>query len=295
MERELWRWIVWGLKRLPRWWPRGGVYDNRAVLAVLLWAALRDRSVTWACQRSSWPVQAWRRRLPDQSTMSRRLRDPRVLQDLECLVEILQRRLPAPSGTLIVDGKPLPVSRFSGDREAKIGWGAGRHAWGYKLHAMIDSAQRLVAWVVHPMNHAECTAARELVEKAAERRLIRAGDTVLGDPSYDSNPLHAAVAQTGARLIAPRRRPDRRLATNRRHHPGRLASISYTEGDPSSRVLLKSVRTEIERYFGSLATVGGGLIGLPAWARRLHRVRAWVGAKLVVNTARHAIRQPIAA
>jgi hypothetical protein len=46
------------------------VYDNRTVIAVLLWAALHDRPIVWACQRSSWPVQAWRRRLPDQSTMS---------------------------------------------------------------------------------------------------------------------------------------------------------------------------------------------------------------------------------
>ena len=116
MERELWRWVTWGLKRLPRWRPRGAVYDNRCVLAALLWAALHDRSVSWACRRDSWPVQAWRRCLPDQSTMSRRLRDPRVIEDLRALVRILQRRLGAdPDGTLLVDGKPLAVSRFSAE------------------------------------------------------------------------------------------------------------------------------------------------------------------------------------
>ena len=91
MEHGLWRVITSALKRLPRWWPRGGVYDNRAVLAVLLWAALHERSVHWACQRSSWPVQAWRRRLPNQSTMSRRLRDTRVVEDLNRLLVIIQR------------------------------------------------------------------------------------------------------------------------------------------------------------------------------------------------------------
>jgi len=295
MERELWRWIVGGLKRLPRWWPRGAVYDNRVVLAVLLWAALHDRSVTWACRRRGWPVQAWRRELPDQSTMSRRLRDPRVLEDLERLVEVLQRRLPAPGGTLIVDGKPLPVSRFTADKEAKIGWGAGRHAWGYKLHALVDGAQRLLAWAVHPMNHAECTAARALVEKAAARGLVRPGHVVLGDASYDSNPLHAAVAGAGARLIAPRRRPELGLCGNRRHHPDRLASIALTEHDPGGRDLLRSQRPAVERYFGTLATFGGGLIALPAWARHLARVRVWVGAKLAINAARHALRHPVAA
>lgn len=290
MERELWRGIVRGLKRLPRWWPRGAVYDNRAVLAVLLWAALHERSILWACRREHWPVQAWRRVLPDQSTMSRRLRDPRVLEDLERLAEILQRPLPMPNATLIVDGKPLAVSRFSADKEAKVGWGAGQHAPGYKLHALIDSTRRLVAWVVHPMNHAECTAAAELVEKASRRGLIAPGSVLLGDASYDSNPLHAAAASAGARLIAPRRRPDRALCGNRVHHPQRLAAIAFTEHDPSARHVMGSVRRTIERFFGGLATVGGGLIALPAWARRTHRVRGWVGAKLVLEAARHAHR-----
>lgn len=295
MERELWRWIVWGLKRLPRWWPRGAVYDNRVVVAVLLWAALHERSITWASQRVNWPVQAWRRQLPDQSTLSRRLRDPRVLEDLERLAIILQRHLPASSSAFIVDGKPLPVSVFTADAEAKLGWSIGRHARGYKLHALIDGAQRLVSWIVHPMNHAECTAAEELLQKAARRGQLTPGAVVLGDASYDSNPLHAVAAESGVRLIAPRRRPGLRLCTNRKHHPARLAAIEFTEHDPAAKPLMRCVRTQIERYFGSLATVGGGLIALPAWARRLHRVRVWVGAKLVLNAARHSVRQRAAA
>lgn len=295
MERELWRWVVRGLKRLPRWWPRGAVYSNRAVLAVLLWAALHDRSIAWACRRENWPVQAWRRSLPDQSTMSRRLRDPRVLQDLERLVEILQRPLPQPTDTLIVDGKPLAVSRFTADPEASLGWGAGRHAWGYKLHALIDSTRRLLAWSVHPMNHAECAAAAELMAHASGRGLIRAGARVIGDASYDSNPLHAAAAQAGARLIAPRRRPDLGVCRNRRHHPNRIASIVFTEHDPAAKQLFGSVRSGIERYFGTLASVGGGLSALPSWARRLHRVRAWVGAKLALEAARHVRRETVVA
>ena len=145
------------------------------------------------------------------------------------------------------------------------------------------------------MNHAECTAARELVEKASRRGLLRPGGLVIGDASYDSNPLHEAVAQAGARLIAPRRRPELGLCGNRHHHPNRLASIEFTERDPSARLVLGPVRSAVERYFGSLATVGGGLIGLPAWVRRLHRVRAWVGAKLVLEAARHVLRHPFAA
>jgi hypothetical protein len=285
MERELWRWIVRGLKRLPRWWPRGGVYDNRCVLAVLLWAALHDRSVAWACRRGAWPVQAWRRQIPDQSTMSRRLRDPRVWADLVRLVAVVNRSLGPARGPLIVDGKPLAVSAFSADPDATEGWGAGRHALGYKLHALVDSTQRLLAFEVRPMNEAECTCAAGLLAQAAAAGVLAPG-TLLGDASYDSNPLHRAAAGVGLRLIAPRRRPDLGLCRNRKHHPARLEAIRFTEHDPAWEPLRKRVRTTVERFFGSLASFGGGLCALPTWARRLHRVRAWVAAKLVINAAR---------
>lgn len=288
MERELWRLIVGGLKRLPRWCPRGAVYDNRSVLAVLLWAALHERSIHWATRRRHWPVQAWRRALPDQSTMSRRLRDPRVMEDLARLVSIVQRTLGPVKGALIVDGKPLPVSKFTGDPDAKMGWGAGRHSVGYKLHALIDQSQRLLAFKVAPMNEAECVCARDLLAHAADAGMLPRDGVLLGDASYDSNPLHHAAAAVGVRLIAPRRRPDRALCGNRTHHPHRLAAIEFTEHDPAWDPMRKRVRTAVERFFGTLATYGGGLWSLPTWARRLARVRVWVGAKLVLNAARQA-------
>lgn len=295
MEREQWRGIVRGLRRLPRWWPRGAVYDNRAVVAVLLWAALHDRPVSWACRRSSWPMQAWRRVLPDQSTMSRRLRDPRVMEDLSRLVAIVHRGRGRVRGPLIVDGKSLPVSFVSGDPDAAVGWAGGRHARGYKLHALIDASRRVLAFEVKPMNAAECTCAQDLVRRACASWDVPPGTLVLGDASYDSNPLHAAASAVGLRLIAPRRRPDLHLCKNRRHHPGRLASIAFTERDRRWAWLRSAVRTTIERFFGALVSVGGGLGPLPAWARRLHRVERWVAAKLVVNAARQAQRSPLAA
>lgn len=295
MERELWRWMSGGLKRLPRWWPRGAVYDNRQVLAVLLWAALSDRSITWACRRDSRPPQAWRRVLPDQSTMSRRLRDPRVMSDLLTLLSIVQRRLGSPTRRLMMDGKPLPVSIFTGDPDATLGWGAGRHQMGYKLHALIDSAQRLLAWELRPMNDAECTVAADLLRQARDRGTLPEGATALGDASYDSNPLHAAAASVKTRLIAPRRRPDLGLCGNRTHHPGRVESIKATEGCAERAAELRRERATIERYFGTLSGSGAGLNALPAWVRRLGRVRVWVGAKLIVNAARHVQRRSLAA
>lgn len=294
MERELWRWIVWALKRLPRRWPMRGVYDNREILAVALWAAMHDRSIWWACQRCHWPVQAWRRRLPDQSTMSRRLRDPRLLDDFQRLVDILQRGHDT-SSTLIVDGKPLAVSEFTGDPEAVTGWGAGRHAKGYKLHALIDGTRRLLAWEVRPMKDSEQAVACELVTRASYRGVLAPDATLLGDANYDSRHLYAAAEQAGIRLFAQRRLPGRGLAKGKSHHPHRLLAIAALESNPHALIEFQIRRAAIERFFGSMATVGGGLHALPAWARRLHRVRAWVGAKLTLIVARKHLQTKLAA
>lgn len=285
MERDLWRWIVWALKRLPRRWPTRAVYDNREVLAVAIWAALHDRPIVWACQRANWPPQAWRRRLPDQSTMSRRLRDPALIAEFEQLVVILQRRLRRRGSTLIVDGKPLAVSEFTADPEAVTGWGAGRHAKGYKLHALIDDSRRLLAWDVRPMKDSEQAVACELVARAATRGQLPREAELLGDANYDSRHLYGAADAAGVRLVAPRRQRGAPIGPWR-CHPHRVTAVVAIESNPEYEACFRARRAAIERYFGTLATIGGGLHALPAWARRLHRVRVWVASKLVLHTAR---------
>lgn len=292
MERGLWKSVMQALRRVPRRSPARATYNNRQVLAVLLWAALHDRPVSWACRRSSWPVSAWRRRLPDQSTMSRRLRDPRLIDELDAVIRLLQRTIPAGS-SLIADGKPLPVSKFTGDPEAAMGWGAGRFSHGYKLHVIIDDAHRLIAWALRPMNEAECVVAAQMIERTPHE--MPRGSLLLADASYDSNPLHAAASASGLRLLAPRRRTDRPLCRNRRHHPGRLGSVEQLERDGPLASVHRRVRPSVERFFGSLASWGGGLWGLPSWARRTHRVTLWVGAKLVLDAARRARKTALAA
>lgn len=296
MERELWRVIVAAIQRLPRRSPRGAVYGNQEILAVLFWAALWNRSIFWASQRCNWPTQAWRRRLPHQSTLSRRLRDSGLLQDLSLILRFVQQAIgDASDGIALLDGKPLMISEYTHDADAKTGRGAGRYAKGYKFHALIDTLGRLLAWRVEPMNVAECVVAAELLSEAARVGTLPANATILGDSSYDSNPLHAAAEQAGVCLIAPRRRPDRPLCKNRRHHPGRLESVARTEHDSSSSQMVFTQRSTIERYFGVLASYGAGLYDLPSWVRRLHRVRPWVAAKLVINAARIARHRQLAA
>ena len=94
MERELWKLIIAAMKRLPRTRSRNAVYSDSEVLAVLLWAVLHDRPISWACVRRHWPPQAWRRRLPDQSTMSRRLRTDATRDQLAVVLTHVQASLP---------------------------------------------------------------------------------------------------------------------------------------------------------------------------------------------------------
>jgi hypothetical protein len=294
MERELWRIIVAALKGIPPTRPRNAVYTDGQIVAVLLWAALHDRPVSWGCQRRNWPVQAWRRPLPDQSTMSRRLRRAATRDLLGALLMALQRTL-GESNVLVVDGKPLELSDNTTDPDARTGRGAGRFGKGYKLHLILDArAQAVRAYQVHPLNAGETTTAARLLRWTRTR--IRRGSLLLGDRLFDSNPLHAAAHRRGCQLVAPRQKPEKGV-THWGQHPGRLESIRLTEG--SGRAFWEQVlapqRTSIERFFGALTCAGAGMPTLPPWVRRLHRVRFWVGAKLVINAARIVYRKSFAA
>jgi len=282
MERELWAVISESLKRLPRRRLRNAVYHNAEILAVLLWAALHDRPISWACKRSSWPVQAWKRRLPDQSTVSRRLRHPSLSEDLGWVLARVQSRLPA-GRVLLTDGKAYPLEQRTGDRQARVGRGPGRYAPGYKLHVLVDEQQRLEGWEVEPMNTAETTVCKRLVSALGPQRR---GRLLVGDAGYDSNPLHEITRENNLRLLAPRRRPGTGLG-ERRHHRDRLASKRLTEERGGWMwEMLKTMRWGVERFFAGLASSAVNAGHLPMWVRGLTRVRLWIGAKLTVNAAR---------
>lgn len=290
MERGTWRVIMAALRRLPRRCSSGQRYSNRDVLAVLLWAALHDRSILWACARTHWPVQAWRRRLPDQSTMSRRLRCPGVLDDLRTLLHLAQSAFDdGDNATLRVDGKALAVSSFSADADAADGWGTGQHQRGYKLHALVANARRLIEFCVEPMNTPESTVAGALLRRAARAGRLARGGLVLADASYDSNPLHAVARRCQVQLLAPRRRPGTGLSRGHRQQPGRVRSARLLESDPRAFRWFSARRSVVEHYFGGLSAAAG-LHTLPSWVRGLTRVRLWTAAKIVLNAARIARR-----
>ena len=108
------------------------------------------------------------------------------------------------------------------------------------------------------------------------------GGYLLGDKAYDSNPLHDAALAVGCQLVAERKRPKAGLG-HCRHSPGRLRSIELLCQEFGQQ--LYAFREQVERNFGWLTNHAAGLAPLPNWVRRIHRVRAWVQAKLIIHAA----------
>jgi hypothetical protein len=176
-----------------------------------------------------------------------------------------------PSKEVVIDGKPLLVSDYSRDPDAKDGRAMRRFARGYKLHAVIDAQGVVQSFDVLSLNVQERKAARDLLRDTPTT--VR---RVYGDGNYDSGVLHKQLDATGVKLYTP-------LINNYagpRSHPRRrrLAHIMNTElGDR-----IANAREHVERQFGLMGNLGFGLKGLPNWVRRHHRVFRWVSCKLLL-------------
>ena len=72
MERELWPLLYRFVREVARDFSQKYVQHQPWVLvAVMLWAALHDRPVSWACQRRHWSTTTLRPgRLPSPATTS---------------------------------------------------------------------------------------------------------------------------------------------------------------------------------------------------------------------------------
>jgi hypothetical protein len=278
MERERWEKVYRVLTKLDTHNFRG-VFQAAVVLAVYFWAVVHDRPVCWACQRSNWPERVPFRRLPSQPTMSRRLRQPDVKELLEAVTGD-----PAVAGSdddtciKVVDGKPLPIGGCTKDSDA--GWGRAVSGWanGYKLFAIWGHGPIPLTWRVDAMNTSEENMAAEMLLDLKGR-----GGYVLGDKLYDSNRLYDVAASVGHQLVAHKRCGA--AVGHRRQSPHRLRCLELLQTAFGRQ--LYALRHTIERNFGNLTNFGGGLSPLPSWVRRLHRVRLWVHAKLIVNAIEH--------
>lgn len=278
MERELWPPLYRAVRAVAKRFRQKYVsFQPWVLVALLLWAALHDRPLAWACCPKNWSTTKLRPpRLPHRSTLGRRLDGLAVGAFLRQLEQDLRDR--GQRGLLsFLDGKPLPVSGVSKDPDAAWGRGAGGQAKGYKLHALWADRALPEAWEVTPLNESEQAVARRLLRQAPGAGYL------LADGNYDASPLFDAAAAAGYRLVVPLPDP----GAGRGHHyqsPHRLRCLELVRGD-FGRDLLR-LRARVERAFGNAVSFGGGLGPLPAWVRGLGRVRSWVWAKLLINAAR---------
>ena len=252
-------------------------YSSREILLVMLWSALHDRPICWACQSENWPDACRPARLPHPSTISRRRRQP-GLQDLlaECHQRVLNEM--ASRGThpswASIDGMPLLVSDFSKDPDARNGRAYRHWGRGYKLHAVVDNRGAVLRFEVCPLNVNERRPACRLLP-GLEDHVRR----VLGDGNYDGKTLHQALEGRPLRLYTPLIRNYAGLKT----HP-RRKRLQRLMNKPIGAKIMKS-RDQIERQFGLFGNLGFGYKGLPNWVRRLHRVTDWMSLKLLLYQA----------
>jgi Transposase DDE domain len=297
MERELWAELSQAICEVDARWrePARFVHRTALVARVYLWAAVHDRPISWACDADNWDARTRPPALPDQSTLSRRTRRDGP-GGFEEFMHALAARLGGRTASLQLvkrfDGKPLAVAAHSTDRDAAWGRGAGGLAKGYKLHTLwCDDRPLPLDWALTPLDVDETRMAARFIN-----RLGRADDPsagyVLGDARLDSGPLHARAAAANHQLLAPRLKggAGRGLGHGAAcRHPARVRCVEMLEppaGVNDFGPRLHRTRQQIERDFGNLVSFGGGLAALPAWVRRIWRVRCWVHAKLLINAAR---------
>jgi len=290
MERSTLRQIRLALRSLGRRrLNRRYTFTDATILEVYLFAVLHERPVCWACDPDNWPPGRRRGPMPSASTISRRMRTESLAALAEQLLETLstqhlvQRTLDLVAA---IDGKALPIGPHSHDKHASWGRSTSGKAKGYKLHAIVTTDSRVLAWRVAPMHIDERVMARRMLKN------LEHSGYLLADGNYDSNKLFDAALERGIQFVAPRRGAPTSRLSKRRHSPARLRSKDMLESDrPVFGRSLMRERWSIERFFGSLSANPGGLSHLPAWVRSWRRVHNWVAGKLILHAARAASRR----
>lgn len=278
MERELWPVVYRALRAVAREVSQKYVHHHPwAIAAVLLWAAIHDRPVAWACDPRNWSTTRLRpAEIPSAATVSRRARRSGFAVFLGLLTQRLRGGGP-PSWELVIDGKALVVGPCSKDPDARRGRVPRGFARGYKLHALWGDGCLPERWAVTPLNVYEGAVAERLLAGLEGKGVL------LADGNYEASRVYDAAAAAGYQLLAP---PDEQ-DTGRGHtyqSPYRRIALAWL-ADGFGWDLLRE-RGSIERAFGGATTFAGGLAPLPAWVRRQRRVERWVWCKLVINAAR---------
>ena len=279
MERELWPVLFGYLQATAREIRQKYVQIQPwVVVATMMWAALHDRPVTWACNPLNWSTTRLKPLdIPSEATMSRRVDQVSTGLFWRQLEQHL-RQSGHPGLIAFLDGKPLPVGGNSKDPDAHAGRATGGFSKGYKLHAVWSNRALPETWEVSPMNVSEKTVARRLIPQ------LDWGGYLLADGNYDASYLYDLAFRQGYQLVAPHRKAKKPGSGGHYQSPHRLHGIDLLHEEYGRR--LYQARGQIERDFGNATAFGGGLAPLPAWVRGLSRVRTWVWAKLLINAVR---------
>lgn len=276
-------------------------YCTADVVRVYHFACLHDRPVVWACDRRNWRGRVPGRpaTLPDQSTMSRRMRRKDFWQFLERLARHMNTVDAGDAGDAddgragltvrVVDGKALELPNHTSDPDATWSRGVSRTSVGYKIHAISSGKPMPDALAITTLNVCEKRMAGRMIARVPRDSF----GYLLGDGHFDASWLFDRCADHDHQLVCPRAKP----GTGEGHHyvsPHRRRSIAMLEVpaavDPFGRDLYAR-RTAIEREFSQLVCFGAGLGHLPSWVRRIWRVRPWVMNKLLINAARIILRR----
>lgn len=263
-------------------------FKDELILAIYFWSVIHDRPLCWACERTHYNSMFRPRRLPSVSQFCRRVKTERFQRFLQHIQDAStsQRRLHAVN---FLDGKPLEVSKFSRDPDAKAGYGAGRVSKGYKLHALVTKERRFAAWSVQPLNTHEMNVARVFFDEAVR---VPLGSVFLADGAYDAHVLHKDVARRGGWLYVKPRGKATHPVTRRQMGSARRDLLDVWQQTPGQAKWIYNERVNVEGTFSNLTSYGGGLGPLPAFVRRLERVRRWVGAKIILYHIRLDQRTP---
>jgi hypothetical protein len=287
MEREHWAALSQAISQVELSWEESArfAHPTSRIVRVHLWSVLHDRPTCWACEKQSWSRQACPDSLPDQSTMSRRLRSKLFDKYMDAVAAKLAAGS-APQSLLRLlrlDGKALPVAGHTTDRNAGYGKGQRLMARGYKLHVLWSNKAMPDDWAVTPLNVCEKKIARRFLT-----RLENTAGYLLDDANYDDSQSYDMAAARQLQMLAPRAKPGTGLG-HRYQSKHRKRAIQMLEAPAEINAFgrtLHQQRKQIERDLGNLTSFGGGLGPLPAWVRRPWRVRHWVYGKLLINACR---------
>lgn len=257
-------------------------YPIATIVRVQLWAIGHNESVSWACKSLHWDWRLRPVKLPDQSTVSRRSKEPEFKRFLDALGQRLNGH---GSQGLIhkIDGKSLTVAAHSRDPDARWGRGAGAQAKGYKLHVIWSQNPMPEQWRITPLHVDEKKMARRMV------RDLPGSGYLLADGGYDASLLYDRAAKSGYQLVAPRTKPGRGIG-HVYQSPHRYRAIILLEstrfGLGQFGQGLYNLRRGIERDFGNACYSSASMLILPPWVRRLRRVKIWIFGKLLFNAVR---------